>query len=37
MMEDYQRVLTEKKIPFELLTFNGGHRMDRETLRSLLR
>jgi predicted esterase len=37
MIEDYQRVLTEKKIPFELLTFNGGHRMDRETLRSLLR
>ena len=37
MMEDYQRVLTEKKIPFELHTFNGGHRMDRETLRSLLR
>ena len=37
MIEDYQRVLTEKRIPFELLTFNGGHRMDRETLRSLLR
>ena len=37
MIEDYQRVLTEKRIPFELLTFNGGHRMDRETLRSLVR
>ena len=37
MIEDYQRVLTEKRIPFELFTFNGGHRMDRETLRSLVR
>ena len=37
MIEDYQRVLTEKRIPFELVTFNGGHRMDRETLRSLAR
>jgi predicted esterase len=37
MIEDYQRVLTQKDIPFELLTFNGGHRMDRETLRSLVR
>jgi predicted esterase len=36
MIEEYQRVLTEKKIPFELLTFNGGHRMDRETLTSLI-
>src|SRR5438105_7250322 len=24
MIDDYERVLTEKKIPFELLTFNGG-------------
>lgn len=37
MIEDYQRVLTEKRIPFELLTFNGGHRMDRDTLKSLIR
>lgn len=37
MIEDYQRVLTEKRIPFELFTFGGGHRMDRETLRSLAR
>ena len=37
MIEDYQRVLTEKKIPFELLTFGGGHRMDRGTLKSLIR
>jgi predicted esterase len=37
MIEDYQRVLTEKRIPFELFTFSGGHRMDRETLRSLVR
>lgn len=35
MLEDYRRLLTEKKIPFELFTFNGGHRLDRETLRSL--
>jgi predicted esterase len=37
MIEDYQRVLTEKRIPFELLTFGGGHRMDRDTLKSLIR
>ena len=37
MIEDYQRVLVEKRIPFELLTFGGGHRMDREILRSLVR
>jgi len=36
MIEDYQRVLTDKKIPFELHTFNGGHRMDRDTLRALI-
>jgi len=37
MIEDYQRVLVEKRIPFQLLTFGGGHRMDREILRSLVR
>ncbi|MFN2602304.1 MAG: alpha/beta hydrolase [Gemmatimonadaceae bacterium] len=37
MIEDYQRVLIEKRIPFDLFTFAGGHRMDRETLRSLVR
>jgi len=36
MIEDYQRVLTEKGVPFELLTFGGGHRMDRQTLKSLV-
>jgi predicted esterase len=37
IIEDYQRVLSDKKIPFELLTFDGGHRMDRDTLKSLMR
>ncbi len=36
MIEDYQNVLSEKGIPFELITFNGGHRMDRDTLRRLI-
>lgn len=35
MIEDYQRLLSEKGIPFELIAFDGGHRMDRETLASL--
>jgi predicted esterase len=35
MIEDYQRLLRESGIPFELITFDGGHRMDRETLRRL--
>ena len=37
MIEDYQRVLTQNGIPFELVTFEGGHRMDRDTLASLIR
>ena len=37
VIDEYQRVLTEKRIPFELLTFDGGHRMDRDTLKSLIR
>ena len=35
IIDDYQRVLREKGIPFELLRFEGGHRMDRETLKRL--
>ncbi|MEO5588957.1 MAG: phospholipase [Gemmatimonadaceae bacterium] len=32
MIADYERVLTEKGIPYELITFDGGHRLDRGTL-----
>jgi predicted esterase len=35
MIEDYRQLLAEKKIPHELLTFEGGHRMDRNTLTRL--
>ncbi len=35
MIEDYQKLLSEKGIPFEVVTFEGGHRMDRETLMML--
>lgn len=35
MISDYEKLLGEKKIPYELITFEGGHRMDRETLRKL--
>jgi predicted esterase len=35
MIEDYQKLLREKGIPFELISFDGGHRMDRETLKRL--
>jgi predicted esterase len=37
LVEDYQTLLKEKTIPFELITFDGGHRMDRGTLKSLAR
>ncbi len=37
MIEDYQILLREKAIPFKLITFDGGHRMDRGTLKSLAR
>ncbi len=33
MMEEYEKLLRSNDIPFRLSTFNGGHRMDRETLR----
>jgi predicted esterase len=35
MIEDYRQLLAEKNIPHELLTFEGGHRMDRDTLTRL--
>jgi predicted esterase len=35
MIKDYEKLLREKKIPYQLITFEGGHRMDRETLRRL--
>ena len=34
-IENYERLLKENGIPFERVTFDGGHRMDRQTLKSL--
>ena len=34
MMERYEKLLRESDIPYRLVTFDGGHRMDRETLSS---
>lgn len=31
----YVNSLREKDVPYELITFNGGHRLDRATLRAL--
>lgn len=35
MMAGYEKLLKEKGIAYSLLTFDGGHRMDRETLKHL--
>ena len=35
MIADYEKQLQENSIPYKLTTFDGGHRMDRETLRRL--
>jgi predicted esterase len=35
MIEEYAKVLRENGIPFEFLAFEGGHRMDRDTLTQL--
>lgn len=35
MISDYEKLLTSHSIPFRSLHFDGGHRMDRDTLRSL--
>ncbi|HEY4953531.1 MAG TPA: hypothetical protein VII02_01470 [Gemmatimonadaceae bacterium] len=32
MIAGYEKLLREKGIPYELVTFDGGHRMDRDTL-----
>ena len=34
IVADYEKLLKEKGIPYSLVNFDGGHRMDRETLRS---
>src|SRR5687768_2159509 len=35
MVADYEKLLRENSVPYSLVTFDGGHRMDRDTLRSL--
>jgi len=35
MIAEYQKLLESHSIPYRALNFDGGHRMDRETLRSL--
>jgi predicted esterase len=35
MIADYQKLLESHSIPYRAVHFDGGHRMDRETLRSL--
>jgi dienelactone hydrolase len=37
MIANYEKRLRENGIPYELITFDGGHRMDRDTLRALVR
>ena len=35
MIAGYEKLLKENGIPYKLVTFEGGHRMDRDTLRNL--
>ena len=35
MIANYEKLLHEKNVPFELIKFEGGHRMDRATLAAL--
>lgn len=35
MIDSYQRLLDQHGIPYRLVTFDGGHRMDRDTLAAL--
>lgn len=35
MMANYEKLMQEHGIPYKVITFNGGHRMDRDTLRKL--
>jgi len=37
MIANYEKLLREKNVPYELVTFDGGHRMDRATLAALAR
>ena len=37
MVADYENLLRAKGIPYRLTTFDGGHRMDRDTLKALAR
>jgi predicted esterase len=35
MISDYEKLLAEKAVPFQIRRFEGGHRMDRQTLKEL--
>lgn len=35
MIENYEKLMKAASIPYDIITFSGGHRMDRETLRLL--
>jgi predicted esterase len=35
VVESYEKLLKKSNIPYRLMTFDGGHRMDRETLKLL--
>src|SRR5687767_3478929 len=37
MIANYEKLLREKNVPYELVTFDGGHRIDRDTLAALAR
>jgi predicted esterase len=35
VIENFRQLLDDSRIPHRVVTFDGGHRMDRETLKSL--
>lgn len=35
MIANYESLLRSKNVPYQVVTFEGGHRMDRDTLRAL--
>jgi predicted esterase len=37
MIASYEKLLRETNVPYELVTFDGGHRIDRDTLAALAR
>lgn len=37
MISNYEKLLRDKDVPYELVKFDGGHRMDRATLAELAR